>query len=108
MKEIRLQSFCRFLKKTFDAVDHQILLVKLSHQEIRGVSNDWFKSYLSNRSQYASINSYDSGLAVVNYGVLQGFVLELLLFLLYINDLDQAIKFLKVHHIAGDTNLLCE
>ena len=30
-----------------------------------------------------------------------------LLFLLYINDLNQAIKFCKVHRFADDTNLLC-
>ena len=35
------------LQKTFDTVDHQILLVKLNHYGIRRVSNDWFKSYLS-------------------------------------------------------------
>ena len=29
-----------------------------------------------------------------------------LLFLIYINDLNQAIKFCKVHHFADDTNLL--
>ena len=44
------------LQKAFDTVDHQILLAKLNHYGIRGVSNDWFKSYLSNRSQYVSIN----------------------------------------------------
>ena len=95
------------LQKAFDTVDHQILLAKLSHYGIRGVSNDWFKSYLSNRSQYVSINGYDSGLAAINCGVPQGSVLGPLLFLLYINDLNQAIKFCKVHHFADDTNLLC-
>ena len=95
------------LQKPFDTVDHQILLAKLNHYGIRGVSNDWFKSYLSNRNQYVSINGYESGLAAINCGVPQGSVLGPLLFLLYINYLNQAIKFCKVHHFADDTNLLC-
>ena len=57
------------LQKVFDTVDHQILLAKLNHYGIHEVSNDWFKSYLSNRSQYVSINGYESGLAVINCGV---------------------------------------
>ena len=40
------------LQKAFHTVDHQILLAKLNHHGIRGVSNDWFKSYLSNHNQY--------------------------------------------------------
>ena len=92
------------LQKAFDTVDHQILLAEFNHYGIRGVSNDWFKSYLSNCSQYVSIYGYESYLAVINCGVPQGSVLEPLLFLLYINDLNQAIK---VHHFADDTNLLC-
>ena len=95
------------LQKAFDIVDHQILLAKLNHYGIRGVSNDWFTSYLSNHHQYLSINGYESGLAAINCGVPQGSVLGPLLFLLYINDLNQAIKFCKVHHFADDTNLLC-
>ena len=95
------------LQKAFDTVYHQILLAKLNHYGIRGVSNDWFKSYLSNRNQYVSINGYESALAAINCGVTQGSVLRPLLFLLYINDLNQAIKFCIVHHFADDTNLLC-
>ena len=95
------------LQNVFDTVDHQILLAKLNHYGIRGVSNDWFKSYLSNRNQYVSINGYESGLAAINCGVPQVSVLGPLLFSLYINDLNQAIKFCKVHHFADDTNLLC-
>ena len=71
------------------------------------LANDWFKSYLSNRNQYISINGYESGLAVIDCGVPQGSVLGRLVFLLYINDLNQTIKFCKVHHFADDTNLLC-
>ena len=37
------------LQKAFDTVDHQILLAKLNHYGICGVSNNWFKSCLSNR-----------------------------------------------------------
>ena len=71
------------LQKVFDIVDHQILLAKLYHFGIHGVSNDWFKSYLSNCSQYVSINGYESGLAAINCDVPQGSVLGPLLFLLY-------------------------
>ena len=77
------------LLKAFDTVDHQILLAKLDHYGICGVFNVWFKSYLSNHSQFVSINGYDSGLAAINCGVTQGFVLGPLPFLLYINDLNQ-------------------
>ena len=64
------------LQKAFDTVDHQILLAKLNHYGICGVSNDWFKSYLSNRSHYVSINGYKSSLATINCGVPQGSVLD--------------------------------
>ena len=101
-----MRNFCR-LTKAFDTVDHQILLAKLNQFWISRVSNDWFKSYLSNRYQYVSINGYEFGLAALNCGVPQGSVLGPLLFLLYINDLNQAIKFCKVYHFADDTNLSC-
>ena len=61
---------------------------------------------MSTRNQFASINAYDSDLAVVNCGVPQGSVLGLLLFLQDINDLNQAIKFCKAHHFADNTDLL--
>ena len=48
----------------------------------------------------------ESGLAVINCGVPQGSVLGLLLFLLYINDLNKATSFCKVHQFADDTDLL--
>ena len=51
--------------------------------------------------------SLESGLAAINCGVPQGSALGPLLFLLYINDLNQAKKSCKVHHFADDTNLLC-
>ena len=74
-------------------MDYEILLSKLEYYGIRDISNNWFKSYLSVRKQFVSINGYDSGLAEINCGVPQGSVLGPLLFLLYINDFNQAIKF---------------
>ena len=37
------------LKKTFDAMDHEILLKKLSHYGIREIANEWCCSYLTKR-----------------------------------------------------------
>ena len=68
------------LQKAFDTVDHQILLSKLDYYGIRGISNNWFKSYLSNHKQCVSINGYDSELAEINCGVPQCSVLGPLLF----------------------------
>ena len=94
-------------QKAFDTVDHQILLAKLNDYVIHGVSDDWFKSNLSNCSQHVSLHGHESGLAAINCGVPQGSALGPPLFLLYTNDLNQAIKFCKVHHFVDDTNLLC-
>ena len=68
------------LQKAFDTIDHQILLAKLNHYGIRGVLNDWCKSYLSNRNQHVSINGFDFGLAAINCGVLKDLLKDLFYF----------------------------
>ena len=87
-------------------MQYDILLVKLEHCGIHSLANDCFRSCLSNIKQYVSTNSHESNLAFVLYGIPQGLVFRPLLFLIYINDLNQAIKFCKVHHFADDNNLL--
>ena len=44
------------LQKVFDTVNHEILLSKLDHYEIRGFTNDWFRSFLCNRNTFHALD----------------------------------------------------
>ena len=48
--------FCD-LAKSFDCVTHAILLAKLHFFEIRGVYEDWFRSYLAYRRQKVEVKT---------------------------------------------------
>jgi len=91
------------LKKAFDTVDHNILYQKLEYYGLQGRELTRFKSFLSNRKQYFSMNGVKSELMAFNIGVPQGLCLGPLLFLLYINDLQQAVKYSTVAVYAEDT-----
>ena len=93
------------LGKAFDTVIHDILLEKLDHCGIRGISNDWPRSYLSDRSQFTSINCFNPDYKTIKYGVRQGSVLCPLLFLIFIDNLI-SIKHSESFHFTVDTSLL--
>ena len=96
------------LRKAFDTVNHEILLLKLEHCGIRGTMLNWFKSYLCNREQYVFLNGESSKVKDITCGVPQGSVLGPLLFLLYINDLPNISKSLNFYLFADDTNIYYE
>ena len=94
--------------KAFNTVNHKILLDKLYHYGIRGVSHKWFSSYLTNRQQSVSVPGATSDPLTVTCGVPQGSVLGPLLFLLYINDIMLVSEVFKSILFADDTCLLAQ
>ena len=92
--------------KAFDSVPHEELLYKLWIMGITGPLWLWFKSYLSSRVHYVSLDGASSSFLPVLSGVPQGSVLGPLLFLIYINDLPESIPYSSVYLFADDTKLI--
>ena len=90
-------------KKTFDTVDHAILLDKLDRLGFRGKFHLLLKDYLSKRYQYVETNGKQSKMLEIKCAVPQGSILGPLLFLLYINDF---LRTSEVALFADDTTIL--
>lgn len=93
------------LKKAFDTVCHKILMEKLNNIGITGPAYHMFKSYLSNRTQVVKIGGFQSLPRPVTYGVPQGSILGPMLFLVYINDIQDLGLSGEVTQYADDTCL---
>ena len=102
-KDITLADFID-LSKSFDTICHTTLLNKLNFYGIRGITNEWFKSYLTKRKQYTVINSSKSALEDITCGVPLGSIIGPIIFLLYIDDINHCTS-LNVLSYADDTTI---
>ena len=92
-------------KKAFETVNHKLLIDKLKDMKIENKVLKWIKSYLTNRSQSTRIGLVTSSSKDVCTGVPQGSILGPLVFLCYINDINQICSNTNILLYADDTVL---
>ena len=91
-------------QKAFDKVPHQRLILKLKSHGMGNSIINWIEQWLTDRRQRVVVDGEVSNWKSVLSGVPQGSVLGPILFLVYINDLEEGVigKILK---FADDTKL---
>ena len=94
------------LKKAFDAVDHSVSMKKLRTYGVRGKSGDWFESYQTSRTQFCSVNGVHSKARKVTCGMPQGSCLGPLLFIIYLNDVEECLESSRASIYADDTIII--
>ena len=93
------------MSKAFDKVSHTALINKLRNYNIGGFLLQWFTSYLHDRQQRVTTLGATSSQKPVCSGVPQGSILGPILFLLYVNDLPDALTNSTVACFADDTKI---
>jgi hypothetical protein len=95
------------LSAAFDTIDHNIMLDRLESRNITGPALQWFRSYLTNRTQKVNINENQSQPKILEYGVPQGSVLGPQMYSDYTTPIGNIIRKygLNLHIYADDTQL---
>ena len=95
------------LSKAFDILNLNILLDQLNYRyfDIHGVILKWFKSYLTSRTQYISLQNINSTIKLITCCVPLGSILGSLLILLYIDDMSNCFKLSYFILFADDTTI---
>ncbi len=92
--------------KAFDSVSHKLLIHKLKMFGFNGPLLNWFSSYLLGRTQRVVLEGTSSDCLPVHSGVPQGSILGPLLFLLFVNDMPEALsENTKVALFADDAKI---
>ena len=91
------------MSSAFDTVDHPILIQRLRSSGVAGLALQWFKSYITGRSQSVKVEDTTSDPTPLNFGVPQGSVGGPLLFSLYLSPIKHIFQKHRVqYHCYAD------
>jgi len=105
MKNADLDSIYLDYAKAFDKVDHALLIKKLERYGVHPKLVSWIESFLTDRMQQVVVDGHMSLLGLIISGVPQGTVLGPILFLVFINDINQCITSSTLRCFADDTRI---